>query len=200
MALSRESTRYANTTGFVKTALDMVEKEPEVLDMIGQPYSLGKAKVLDLWFGFDTNNVKVRVPVKGANDTAFIYAFARKKDSKDKLKLFKLEMTFNKIQGKKMILFDVSDKGTEHDIISADPEENKRKIQQKRSAVPDGMIPERNSNEPRRIPKAILRHRKLTESTDDAKSTQQTSSTTKTTDDAKATDDDKSSDQPKQPR
>lgn len=159
MVLNKESTKYANQASFVKTALDMVEKEPEVLEMVGQPYALGKAKVLDLWQGLDTNNVKVRVPIKGPNDTAFIYAFARRKEPKEKLRLFKIEMTFDKIQGKKMILFDVEDKSPEHDIVPPDLEV-KSKPKKKDSPIPEGLIPERDPNAPRRIPQSVLRHRK----------------------------------------
>lgn len=166
MLLNRESGKFANQAAFVKTALDMVEKEPTILEMIGQPYTLGQAKVMDLWLGSDVRNVKVRVPVIGTNDRAYIYAFARKKDTKDRLKLFKIEMTFDKIEGKKMVLFDNEAKGTDSDIATTVPEiETKRNPAQNRKAspIPEGVIPERDPNSARRIPRAVLRHRKSSE-------------------------------------
>lgn len=186
--LNKESDKLASQAPFVKTALDMIEKEPEVLEMVGQPYALGKPQVMDLWLGkLDANNVKVRVPMKGSNDTAFIYAFARKKERKDKLKLFKIEMTFNKIKGKKMVLFDVEDKGLEHDVAPPEPASSAKQTNGKKtSPIPEGMIPERDPNAPRRIPKAILRNRKpKSDSPDAAKATATDTDTASTDSDKK---------------
>lgn len=106
LLMNKQRDGFANQANFVQKAVQIMTEEHEVKQLLGEPILVGKASFNDGWSRLQRLNAQVRLPIKGQNDTAFLYAYARKKSDTGKLYLYKLEATFGKIQGKKLILMD----------------------------------------------------------------------------------------------
>lgn len=123
LLLRKQVERVTNQSTFLKSAIDIMESQPAVMQLLGENRVIGRASLDDGFTKLGVQNVQVRVPVKGDNDTAQLYAYAFKSKVSKKYKLNKLEMTFEKIKGKRMILFE-SDV-YEDDLEPPPPEEQK---------------------------------------------------------------------------
>lgn len=111
LLLAGQKERFANQGGFVRSAIEIMGDQPAVVELLGGKFEVGRATFADGWSKMDNTQIRVQVPIKGEGDTAKLYAFARRKDKEDKYRLFKLEMTFDKVEGKKLILLDLDEPG-----------------------------------------------------------------------------------------
>lgn len=107
--LRKETQKFAKHAAFVEKAVEIMKNQPQVKQLLGESVQIGQATFQDGWGKFDRNQVRLRIPVKGENDNAYLFAYARKKHKMDKFRLFKLEATFGKIEGKKLVLLDRTD-------------------------------------------------------------------------------------------
>lgn len=112
LLIGRERDANLSKSGFMKTAHDFVRSQPVVTDLLGASFELGKAKINDGWTQISGDHVQVRVPVKGDKDVGALYVYARREESKSKYKLVKLEMTFDKVKNKKLLLLDRDNENT----------------------------------------------------------------------------------------
>lgn len=107
--VNRQKDKFANQAVFIQKALDMFKSQPDSKKLIGESFEVGRASFKDNWSKMEQNQVRIRLPLKGENDDAYLYVYARKKHQMDKFRLFKLEATFGKIQGKRLVLLDRTD-------------------------------------------------------------------------------------------
>ena len=100
----RKTESVATNSNFLLRAVDIIQEQPISRDLLGESIKIGKASFDSGWLR--QNDLKLTVPVKGDNDNALLIAYARRKDSESKFRLYKLEATFGKIAGKKLVLLD----------------------------------------------------------------------------------------------
>lgn len=112
--LNKELDRSANQAMFVKKAIDIMRNEPQVEQLLGGSIEVGNAKLLGGWSKVD-KEVQIKVPIKGELDNAYLYAYGRRKKVEDRFKLFKIEATFDKVRGKKLVLLDHPDEEDKDD-------------------------------------------------------------------------------------
>lgn len=120
LLLRQQTERFANQAVFIQSALNIMEDQPAVKTLLGNSYQVGRATLKDGFTKVDRLNVRVRLPIKGDNDTAQLYAYAKKRYEKDKFKLIKLEMTFEKVRGKKLVLLDLDAPDPLDDLLKTD--------------------------------------------------------------------------------
>lgn len=92
---------------FINLAMHKVKIQPKIVSMFGEPIEFGTTEFRDGWSRIGRDEIRLMVPIKGQNDTGKMYAYARHYDKK--YKLAKLELSFEKIKGKRMILLDYGD-------------------------------------------------------------------------------------------
>lgn len=107
MLLTKERDKLVNQAGFVMNAVQRLKEQPITKEILGEDLKVGKASLTDGII--DKHHVKVRVPVKGERDNAYLYVYARRKSEAERLRLYKLEVTFAKVSGKKLVLMDRSE-------------------------------------------------------------------------------------------
>lgn len=107
LLLNKEKENYANQASFVQSAVSVMKNQPTVMELLGDDFQVGRASLQDGWGKMEKSKIRVMIPIQGASDKARLFVYARKKNPEDKFRLFKLEMTFDKIQGKKLVLMDV---------------------------------------------------------------------------------------------
>lgn len=107
MALvNKQRDNQANQATFVNRAITIMREQETIKELLGDDIQVGRITLNDGWGRVQRLEAQLRVPLKGERDIAFLYAYARRKDEKDLLKLYKLEATFSKIAGKKLVLMD----------------------------------------------------------------------------------------------
>lgn len=109
LLLAGQKEKFANRGNFIKSAIEIMGDQPTVVELLGGKFEVGRATFADGWSKMDNLQIQVQMPIKGEKDSARLYAFARKKDDQDKYRLFRLEMTFDKVAGKKLILLDLEE-------------------------------------------------------------------------------------------
>lgn len=126
LLLKQERGRLQTGPAILKKAIEIAEKQEVVRNILGDEITAQPAK-LERKLGtlFDTNNAKVKVPLKGNKDNGVLYVYARRKNKQDRLRLWKIEMFFSKIEGKKLIILEMPGDETVRD--DADDEELQRK-------------------------------------------------------------------------
>lgn len=107
LLLNKEKERYINRSKFIDNAVNIAKDQEGVKGLLGETVEIGKASLVDGWSKMNSTEVRLKVPIKGTNDNADLYTFARKPKDGTKYKLIKLEMTFAKIPGKKVVLLDM---------------------------------------------------------------------------------------------
>ena len=85
--LIKERDKLTNQAAFIKGAVQLLKEQPITKDLLGEELKIGKATLGDGWSRADKLHVQVRVPVAGEHDKAFLYAYARRKDEDEKLRL-----------------------------------------------------------------------------------------------------------------
>lgn len=105
LSLNMEQSRHKST--FLKSAVALMEDEPKIKELLGEKYRIGSASLNDGFTKQEPKHVQLKLPVMGNNDNAFLYTYARRKSEDEKFKLYKIEMTFSKVEGKKLILLDL---------------------------------------------------------------------------------------------
>lgn len=125
---NRQRDKLANKATFLQRAIDIAKEQPKVRELLGEEIQVGKITLNDGWGKLQRLHVQLKVPVKGEHDFAYLYAYARRKSDEDKLKLYKLEATFNKIAGKKLIIMDrTNEEDNGDDDEDKEPEASKPK-------------------------------------------------------------------------
>lgn len=104
--LNRETNKLVNQAKFVQIAVETMKSQPTVKELLGSEITAGRATLNNDSGDLTKHNIKVVVPLKGENDSARLYAYARRKGDDDNFRLYKLEASFTKIEGKKLILMD----------------------------------------------------------------------------------------------
>lgn len=103
LLMRRDKENVVNRGAFYVNAIKFAKENPVIVDQIGENITHGRAKIERN----DSSNplaVQVKIPLKGDKDSGDLYAYAKKKDKTDRFKLYKLEMTFDKLIGKKLVL------------------------------------------------------------------------------------------------
>lgn len=112
---------FANTAIFIKRAIEVAREEPQVRQLLGDRFEVGRASFGDGWSKMRALHVQVRMPVKGERDNAYLFAYARKRDEKDKLRLYKVEASFEKIANKKLVILDRTDQEDDVEDVAEQP-------------------------------------------------------------------------------
>lgn len=128
LLLGREKDKYVNQAPFVNSAISIVKRESEVMNLLGDNLEVGPATLQDGWGRMEKTNIRVKVPIKGEKDKAQLFAYARRRKNVEKYKLFKLEMTFDKVKGKKLVLMDLGDLPPEEEEKEEKEEKEKKEI------------------------------------------------------------------------
>jgi hypothetical protein len=103
---NKQRDSIANEAAFVKRAVDIMKSQQTVKELLGEDIKVGRITLNDGWGSIQRSQARLRVPIKGEHDNAYLYVYARKKEEKGILELYKLEATFGKIAGKKLIIMD----------------------------------------------------------------------------------------------
>lgn len=127
LLLNKEQENFANQASFVQSAVSVVRGHSTVMDLLGNDFQVGRASLQDGWGKMGRKNIQVMIPIKGENDRANLFVYARKIDPKEKFKLFKLEMTFDKVKGKKLVLMDIEESLLKEEEERRKKEEEDRK-------------------------------------------------------------------------
>lgn len=106
LTINMDNTR-SNVT-FLKSVVALMEEEPKIKELLGEKYQIGSS-IQDDFTKQEPNHIQLKLPVTGKNDSAYLYTYARRKTPEEKYKLYKIEMTFSKVEGKKLILLDLGD-------------------------------------------------------------------------------------------
>lgn len=118
LLVRREADKKTNQAAFLKSAIGIMDDQPVIKSLLGGEYQIGRASVTDGFTKLRKKHVQVLIPIKGSNDTACLYAHARRKEEDEIYKLYKLEMTFGKIENKKLILLDLDSVDDVDDILA----------------------------------------------------------------------------------
>lgn len=95
---------------FLKTALALMREEPEVKNLLGEKLTIGSRRALsDDFTKREPKRIQLMLPVSGEKDNGYLFAYARRKTEEEKFKLYKIEMTFNKIKNRKLVLLDLGE-------------------------------------------------------------------------------------------
>lgn len=109
LLLRRERDNKANKSNFLLRAVELLKEQPVTKELLGDNLKIGRAKLDDGFGSADKFHVKIRLPIQGELDSAYLYAYARRKEETERLRLYKLEATFAKVKGKRLILLDRTD-------------------------------------------------------------------------------------------
>lgn len=130
LLMSKEKENNFNRGQFLGSAVKLVQDQPLITELIGEDIKIGRVSMKDGWGQMDDYQAKIRVPIIGNKDSGDLFAYARKKEKRDKFKLYKLEMTFGNIKGKKLVLLDLDRE--EIDSKSAQLADDKKKLPEKK--------------------------------------------------------------------
>lgn len=119
LLLRGQTNEFASKGLFVTTATKIINNQPQVDELLGKPFQLGRANLQDGWSKMEQDYVQVRIPVSGVKDKAIMWAYAKRQED-NKIQLVKLEMTFDKVPNKKMVLLEEDNvkKGTDGDVVA----------------------------------------------------------------------------------
>lgn len=107
MALfNRARDNQANESTFVGRAITIMREQETFRELLGDDIQVGRIRLADGWCKVQPLEAQLRVPLKGERDTAYLYAYGRRKSQGELLKLYKLEATFGKVAGKKLVIMD----------------------------------------------------------------------------------------------
>lgn len=107
LVYKKEKENYTARGSFVPTAIKIVREQPMITEIIGENFKVGRPSLKDGWGKVDKYQAQVRVPVIGDKEKGDLFAYARKKDKTEKFQLYKLEMTFDNVKGKKLVIMDL---------------------------------------------------------------------------------------------
>lgn len=127
LLLRQEKENYFNRGSFLGSAVSIVKEQPIITELIGEDIKLGRVSLKDGWGKMDQYQAQIKVPIIGDKDSGDLFAYARKKEKADKFKLYKLEMTFGKVKGKKLVLLDLDENVPEVDDKPPEKKPEKKK-------------------------------------------------------------------------
>lgn len=137
LLLNKEKENYANQASFVQSAVSLMKSQSKIMELLGDDFQVGRASLQDGWGKVEKSNIRVMVPITGTNDRARLFVYARRTNPGEKFKLSKLEMTFDKVQGKKLVLMDIEKllldaEQKEKEMREKEEQEQKREERQRR--------------------------------------------------------------------
>lgn len=94
---------------FLRSAIALMREEPEVMKLLGEKFTIGSRSLTDDFTKREPNRLQLMLPIAGEKDNGYLFAYARRKTEGEKFKLYKFEMTFNKVKGRKLILLDLGE-------------------------------------------------------------------------------------------
>lgn len=130
-ALSQKLSSVANQENFVLKAVEHTKQQQEVINILG-PFEIGRANVRDGWSKVETNHVKLRLPMKGEKDNGQLFTYAKRIDDLAPLQLYKIEVKFDSVVGKKLILYEQSDEALKESVPHREETEKERLIRLRR--------------------------------------------------------------------
>lgn len=137
LLLLRERDKSAAKARYIKDAITTLKNEPISKELLGDNIKIGAITLKDGWSEIDKLAVRLKIPVTGDIDKAFLYAYARRPDEEERFRLYKLEAVFAKIKGKKLILMDRTD---QEDIDIEDGNDKKEEEVDKSTYEPKPLI------------------------------------------------------------
>lgn len=144
--LTKEQNKYAGKASFVHKAVELAQSQETVRNLLGDSIEAQRARIERNWGNgpVSRNHIKILVPLKGQKDTAQMFVYARRRDETCKLGLWKLEITFDKLAGKRLVLLDLpGDETLPNDDILEPPKQadssEKHQVPQRTGPPPKGL-------------------------------------------------------------
>lgn len=127
--IKKSEQQKLDRTPFIASAVEYVKSQPTVMDLLGTKYLvIGQAKLLDRLRSRTRHQAAVKIPLEGDKDKSWLWIYADRKQDQEKFKIFKMEMTFDKLKNKKLVILDLRGKlDQEHDTEEKQQQDNKMK-------------------------------------------------------------------------
>ena len=103
-----------------KAALQMIDNQKAVLELLGGSYVVGRVSFSDGWTRIDKEGAKIRLPINGTSDKAILFIYGRRVGDDKHLELYRLEMMFSRIKEKKLVLLETEDDSSLQARVASD--------------------------------------------------------------------------------
>lgn len=102
----RERERFVEKTPFLKESLELI-KQPEVFELLGtEEPDISRPRLCGPFSKVDEHKVCLTVRLKGKKDKATLFLTATRESTEEKYKVSKLELKFDSIKNKKLVILD----------------------------------------------------------------------------------------------
>lgn len=90
---------------FLQDAVAEMAKHEEVINLLGGEYKVGSVDRNDPWNKVEKSQTRFRLPIEGTKRNANLLIFAHRNDD-EKIKIDRIEMMFDKIDRKRLLILD----------------------------------------------------------------------------------------------
>lgn len=110
LATKEKEFELKNLPTCAKTSLDVLKQKPAALKILGgDEIKTGWPSLTGGWDSLKANDVSMRMLVKGKSDKGYLYTYARRENPEEKFKMYKMEVVFDSVKDKKMVIWQSGD-------------------------------------------------------------------------------------------
>lgn len=106
LLIKRKEQEVLEKSPFLIVARKIIQNQPEVKDLLGENIRFGHPSMDRKKAIISATEIKSFAPIKGDKDKGSIYFQASRPNEEQKFKLKRLEISFNKVKGKRLVIYD----------------------------------------------------------------------------------------------